>query len=804
VYRNDDPTNEAVVSRLCKIIVSLLILAAPLLVVSCGDVGEKAHEKGTCDCTPPGGGALQPLEVGVAVTDLNVPIGISLIGFSHRKTPSHPLSYRMGASMGSFDRLQVKAVTLDNGQDRLVIVRVPLCVINDVLYARVIEEVCCRAGVDLTQKLWIGANHTHSGPGRYFPVPSLLAELGGDSWYQPAVDAMVDSMASAVIESMANLQPAAIAMGLDENFDSSDEITRDRRCEDDPPTYKENRLFVARIDTAEGQPLAVLLGFATHGTILQGWHYASDVMGWVEYMLQERYENPVEVLALVTSGGDQRPVYTKVAGRHNLTSLEILGNLVADKAQVILEQLSPTRDFTLEMVSRRILINREAIGYKQGEFGYYDPSTGVWRDFEMGAAGCGGHSMPEYGSIVDCNNPETSLIDGYLGHEVDLSIVKFWMQPWLYTNIAAIRLGTEVVLLFPGELTSHLATSAIEQAAQRYGLSQDRIHCFGYANDHQWYLLTEESWMQGGYETAVTMWGPKFGPWLADRVVELAGQLFTAHKEDNLQGALKPYTYEQSYTKSIQPEASDRTPRFLQQPSSSYKRFETVEVQWAGGFSGIDYPKVTMQRFDQNVFEDVLLPTGRIFTDQDFRTILEYYPEPDFDALEYPALRLHRWKFVWETTPEVETGLYRMQINGMWWDGQSEIPYTLTSETFTLSKCSRLEATDLAVDLVSETTYLITCRGWYPPVPGSYRLLNPEYAPDEFSPVESGSTTIHIEVAGGKNEHCILTWSPQDEIFTGTFVKTQTGLEHEAYVTIGSLQDEWLNSNTNELGPVVF
>jgi hypothetical protein len=145
-----------------------------------------------------------------------------------------------------------------------------------------------------------------------------------------------------------------------------------------------------------------------------------------------------------------------------------------------------------------------------------------------------------------------------------------------------------------------------------------------------------------------------------------------------------------------------------------------------------------------------------------------------------------------------------MQITGVWWYGLINIPYTLTSEPFVLSECQRLEATDLAVEAINETTYQITCRCWYPPIPGSYRLLHPDYAPEEWSPVESGSATIGIEVAGGIDETCVLAWNPQDGTFTGTFVKTQNGLGHEAFLRIGSLQDEWLNSNYNELGPVTF
>jgi hypothetical protein len=456
------------------------------------------------------------------------------------------------------------------------------------------------------------------------------------------------------------------------------------------------------------------------------------------------------------------------------------------------------------MVSARIPINREAIGYSPGDFGYYNQLNGTWRDFELGAVGCGAHGMPEHGSIVDCNNPETALIDGYLGHAVDLSILEFLMQPWLYTHIGAVRLGNHVLLMFPGELTSHLATYAVQQTAQRYNIPQNRIHCFGYANDHQWYLLTEESWMQGGYETSITMWGPRFGPWLADRTVSLAEQLFTPEIEDNTAGAPEPYTYKSMSNRSISPEASDRSPRFLQQPAPAYERFETVDVQWSGGFSGIDYPRVSMQLFHESSFEDAVLPTGRVFTDQDFRTILEYRPEPDFDALDFPSLRLHRWRFVWETTSEAQAGMYRIRITGVWHNGQHEMPYALTSEPFVLSPCGRLEGSDLSVESIDGTSYRISCRGWYPPVPGSYRLLHPDYSPDGPSPVESGFASVSISVAGGVDGECALTWNAQDEIFSGTYVKTQTGLTHEAYLGTGALEDSCGNSNGNELGPVLF
>jgi hypothetical protein len=793
-----------VVRNRYRYIFLLPLLIAAFVLDSCGNNGEKVDDEEECDCISPGGGPLSPLEAGVGITDLEVPVGISLAGFAKRKSPSHPLSDQLGASMGRYDRLQVKAVTLDNGQDRLVIVRAPLCAVNDVLYARVVDVVCERAGIDLTEKLWIGANHTHSGPARYFPVPFFLAEVGGDSWYQPAADAIVGSIADAIISSMNALKPAAIAIGVDEDFDPDDKVAQDRRCEDDPPPYKENRLFVARIDTAGGEPIAVILGYGTHGTVLGGRHYASDVLGWAEYMLQERYDSPVEVLAFSTSGGDQEPWDDQDKGHHKLARMEIIGNLVADKASTLLDTLVPAREFTFEMVSKRIPISRDEIGYKPGEFGSYNTSSGQWRDYQMGAIGCGEKDMSAHGSIVDCDNPSTSLLDGYLGPELELSLLSAWMQPWLYTHIAAVRLGADILLLFPGELTSSLATEAVKQAALTYNLPVDNVHCFGYANDHQWYLLTQESWMQGGYETAVTMWGPRFGPWIIDRTLKLAGQLFTAVDEDNVAGSPRPYYFEDHLFPPVEPEPSDREPQLIEQPDFSYQRLGTVEVRWSGGFSGTDDPRVTVQISQSGTFQEAVLPTGRVFTDQDFRTILEYEPVPDYDSLPYPDTRLQGWRFIWETTPEVPAGIYRLSLAGSWWDGGSAVPYELASASFTVSVCDRLRASDLAVVAVDENSYRITCRGWYPPNPEGYRLRHPEFAPDEWSPVEGGSAFISIEVEGGVDEGCEIFWSDKDGVFTGIFLKTQNGLLHRAILKPGSLTDEWKNRNDNETGPVVF
>jgi neutral ceramidase len=44
----------------------------------------------------------------------------------------------------------------------------------------------------------------------------------------------------------------------------------------------------------------------------------------------------------------------------------------------------------------------------------------------------------------------------------------------------------------------------------------------GLANDHLGYFLTEEGYARGGYERMVSFYGPKMGPWLVERLTDLA------------------------------------------------------------------------------------------------------------------------------------------------------------------------------------------------------------------------------------------------------------------------------------------
>jgi neutral ceramidase len=751
-------------------------------------------------CVLPGGLPVAPLRAGVASGDLYAPIGLSLGGFGTREGPKHPLAVMLGGATGRYDRLQVKAVTLDNGADRLVIVRLPTCFPVDVLYWAVIDAVCVKSGVDLTEKLWLNSNHSHSGPARHFPVPAVFAIAGTGTWYQPFVDAFVDSIAETIMASMDNLEPASLAVGLDENFDPDDQVARDRQCQDDPPRSKENRLMVTRIDRADGSPLTVLLGYGTHGTMFNEPMFTSDVMGWAEFAVQDRFDTPVEVLALNTSGGDQAPNYDAGQGHGKLAKMEIIGGTVADRAMAVYQGLTPTRDVTFEMVATRLAMSREAIGYQPGEFGAWSLG-GEWRDYEKGAYLCGEIDMSRHGSIQDCDNPETKLIDGYLGCIIPLDLMPFWTMPFETTTIAAVRLQDEVLMLFPGELSSGVAMYAIDQAAQTHGLDPAHVHSFGYSNDHQWYLFTEESWFQGGSVVGNTMWGPKFATWLADELVILAGQLFTPEDEENLATAPETWPYTDPEPSVVEPEESDRDPQMLLEPASAYERLSVVEVQWSGGFTSVDDPHITLQRLDGEEFVPVILPSGRAFTDQDYHTILTYSPEPDYNERKHPAARLHRFALRWEITVDFPAGTYRFAIAGATWDGSQAVAYEIASVVFEVLPTATLTASDLQIVALGDDAFELSLVADYPPVEGGYRLRDAAVAPADPWPTRSGAATVTISEP--EAAEVVLTWDEGTERFVGEF-QSAGAISLTAQLNAEALVDDWGNTNAAALGPVAF
>lgn len=212
------------------------------------------------------------------------------VGFAKRDiTPEKPMPmWGYGArhnalSTGVRDPLYAKAVVLDVGADKLAIVgldlgRSPM----DDMMARIRKKVLDASGVNY---ILMSGSHTHHGP-----VLELLDEEGkGKGVYDDGV-AYVESLEGKLVEvineAAGKVQNARIGWGMAEV-----RMNRNRHSKIEPkPTEPE--LNVLRFDGRDGNPIAIVVNFSAHPTMLKAsdLRFSADYPGQMMNAVEEALE----------------------------------------------------------------------------------------------------------------------------------------------------------------------------------------------------------------------------------------------------------------------------------------------------------------------------------------------------------------------------------------------------------------------------------------------------------------------------------------------------------------------------------
>ncbi|MBI2933061.1 MAG: neutral/alkaline non-lysosomal ceramidase N-terminal domain-containing protein [Planctomycetes bacterium] len=105
----------------------------------------------------------------------------------------------------------------------------------------------------------------------------------------------------------------------------------------------------------------------------------------------------------------------------------------------------------------------------------------------------------------------------YVEHEVDLPAAPSF--PWVKrTVLGVLRINDAAFVCVPGELSAELGLELKERYRR---LGYRHMWVLGLANDHLFYILSEDQYRKGGYERSMSFYGPRLGPWLVDRFEEL-------------------------------------------------------------------------------------------------------------------------------------------------------------------------------------------------------------------------------------------------------------------------------------------
>jgi neutral ceramidase len=532
------------------------------------------------------------LMAGAAENILDIPVGTALGGYTARAqflsdaptvdTRKVAISGTFNPSIGFSAAPRVKAVALSAGGEQVVIVKADMIFV----YEGMLYDLEQRLGPAFAGKVIITASHSHSAWAQMTAHGPL--KLGAGQMRDLVYTRFLDAFEATARAAIAAERPAQIGFFADPNFDPTDQISRDRRGENDVlpgGKRKDDHLYLIRIDGTDNTPIAIIPVYGVHGTLEDENNplATTDSVGAMERVMEEQFDSNVIVMHLQSAGADTSPVghggidcdlhpgvttdpcfpFGQEEG-HGLAALpQIMAAWTAagSAMQTSLELSMVTRSVETGPKAETFVVRGGSANYSpfpatQLTYAPFDSSRtpdGIIYDTDgttlltpldefnapVGAALCeyaepmfpsaaidGTDGLLPYGSCL-----RLDIAGSILGPIFDVDFGVDATDPvceTTRTTISALRLGDYVLGTLPGE------TSVLLNDYMRQNSPVDALHTIvvGYAQGHVGYMLRPEDWMLGGYEPSVSFWGPLEAEYLANQLQALMPLTLMTSRQD--------------------------------------------------------------------------------------------------------------------------------------------------------------------------------------------------------------------------------------------------------------------------------
>ncbi|MGH3411930.1 MAG: neutral/alkaline non-lysosomal ceramidase N-terminal domain-containing protein [Marmoricola sp.] len=303
------------------------------------------------------------LLAGAAEVDITPPPGMPKAG--HSRNAHDGTGFRT--------RLKARVVHLRYGEVSLALVACDLLAGSALVHRALADELAAGGDTDVpAEGLFLGATHTHAGPGQYSGSEFYNHWAANRPGFDPGYARfLIGQLVAAVREAVSTRTAARAAIGTCEvwgltrnrslgahvrNADLADRRTTDQRkyAAIDP------RLHLLRVDRADGGPLAAYTWFSIHGTGIShhDTSYHADVWAYLNRELADRVEaatgsRPVSAAA-VASHGDMTPAVRP--GMLVFPEAERVGRGIGSAAAELHQGLAPKlrTDFPLRCALREV------------------------------------------------------------------------------------------------------------------------------------------------------------------------------------------------------------------------------------------------------------------------------------------------------------------------------------------------------------------------------------------------------------------------------------------------------------------
>lgn len=776
--------------------------------------------------------------VGAAESTLKLPVGTPLSGFTARcsclsgfsKQDERDSAYTVGfvESTGVHVRPTIKAVWIENGDQHFVMTK------SDVIYSfdGLVDAITARleelTGENLQGQVTHAGNHNHSSYGTYSAHVGFY--LGSDKFNRENFERMVEQHAQVAFEAYNNRRDAAIGMGRAKNWDPNDRVYSDRRGENNDLVVwpdagpeqggKDPYLHVMRFDeAATGAPIALVMGWGMHPYVFgeDKSMVTGDATVLAEMEVAETFDEPVVVMHLQTAAGD-----LSVRGSdHDWATMETVGVYARDAVLDLYNRIPTSSEpILLEATARAIKMHDADVRVtRNGEVDWhylpyeeerladdivYDEQGKIispldeWNT-EFGAVFCGSGdfdlpiggmptSAPAYSACMNVSLMSRLLLAFFRLEEEEVQLP---LDGMVTTYTAAARIspmpmvyedGTEeagpaLFGFFPGEPVSMYAEQWRRRTKAELGY--DNSVLFGYAMDHEGYLLIPEDWLRGGYEPDISFRGPLSGEYIMESVMAYVDEVLGTDGDEPFDTTRGPWKYDEVPMPTEQPDLTpeagrllttetkpeylwvpEEIPLDLEIPATMERVKGMVQVAWEGGDPGVDDPRVTLQRqAEDGSWEIVRSHAGRPINDDMHDFALGHTPDPLFPA---EAEQRHYWWVVWQAAGHIRdraglpAGRYRLHIAGKRYVGGNDT-YPWDTAGYELSS-PEFEVVPATLDLAWDgASVLVSLRS---PEHG-FRMIDIEGDSTGDNPVR-GELTVQWQTASGPIEQTITAPAPEN------------------------------------------
>ncbi len=747
-----------------------------------------------------------PVMAGVAEAPLPLPLSSALGGNTSRcvglddqgRVDGRGTLFSDGfnASVGIETIPYVKALALTAGDETIVLIKSDTVFGNDAITF----AVEARLGPSMAGKVVWASSHTHTAPEQY--TADLKLQVGGGELRQRNHDAMIDGLVAVANEALAARAPARIGLAANTAFDPGDDVSYDRRDVNDHlfggQARKDAYLGMIRVDTADGQPLAILPVLGNHAAVLSDsvGLFSTDVAGAYEVLMEEEFDRPVMVMHLQGAGGDVLPSShrhlaipderpdndfgrSEENGRRALPELMALWTQAGSDMRSTLAMEMLTRSVALGPDWNNFRVRDGALAYapfdatRTADREIFNPDGTVRSPIDefnapAGAGLCGDPSddtflnmrMPGVAGLVPYHScgmlPEVlPVLAAFIRAQFEPSPLCASTR----TTISALRLDEWVVAFAPGEPLVQWA----EALRARSPAAPENTMIVGYAQGHIGYLLTPEDWLLGGFEPSINLWGPLEGQVILEQLAELLALATTDTREDGAAGGADRVVPARKDDAEVPPPDAaplagtipaqvpaelyvlgDATVTSAQPPPTVPRVTGVAHFVWIGEDPLSGTPRIRLERASSGgAFEPVTRRSGRIVDDLDL--VLTWTPQPLVQRAGQP--RTHYWAITWQAVaPLGAPGLPALADRpglplGRYRFHVTGTGYTLASQPFDvvagpMSVTAMVTAGDVSVSVAYEAT-------------AGFRMLALEGLSNARLPLASAPITVELVYGSG-------------------------------------------------------